>query len=311
MTDRGGQPGGLFAIDAGTGRVIKRIDVGRNPIGAVAPRSTGKIYTTNESSDSISVVSERSLIEVDQIATGSGSKPHHVAQSPDGRFVYAALFGGSNVAVVETRTDELVETLVMSARPQIKTHAVWVGADGATLLAANTFTPTSAPGTVSAMDLRSRTLLWEVEVGRNPSEVLVTNDGRTAYVSVRDEGLVRVLDLTTSPPAIVGEGAVGAQPDTLQLTNDGRTLVVALRGTSDVTLLDPSTLLAHVVDVPGTTTGHHWLSANGRYTFVAIEHPSEPGVAVIDNQERSVVDMYPLPAGSRPHGVLYQPSVLR
>ncbi len=315
VTDRAGTPGGLFAIDAGTGEVFERVAVGLNPIGAVAPRGSAKVYTSNENSDSVSVVSKQSLGQMKTIPTGTGSKPHHLAQGRGGSSVFAALFGTSTVAVIDTDLDELARTLAMSDRPGIKTHSVWPSTDGRALYGANTFAPTSAPGqtgTVSKVDLRTGMLLWEVEVGQNPSEVLVTNDGSTAYVSVRDEDVVKVLDLTAEPPTIVGEGFVGDQPDTLQLTNDGRTLVVALRGKpAQVTLLDTSSLEADIISVPGTTTGHQWLSANGRYTFLAVEDPSAPGIAVIDNRNGALVEKYLLPAGSRPHGVFYEPSRLR
>ena len=315
VTDRAGQPGGLFALDAGSGEVIERVAIGLNPIGAVAPVGTRKVYATNETSNSVSVVSKSPLREVKQIPTGAGSKPHHLVEGRGGRSVYAALFGSSTVAVIDTTVDEVAGTLAMSSRPGVKTHAVSAGRDGRTLYGANTFGPTPEPqrsGTVSAVDTGTGRLLWEVEVGRNPSEVLVTRDARTAYVSVRDEDVVKVLDLTGDQPTIVGEGFVGDQPDTLQLTSDGQTLVVALRGTpAQVALLNTSTLVAKFVGLPGTTTGHQWLSTNGRYTFVAVEDPAAPGVAVIDNRTGAFVEKFVLPAGTRPHGVFYEPSRLR
>lgn len=54
----------------------------------------------------------------------------------------------------------------------------------------------------------------------------------------------------------------------------------------------------------GTTAGHEWLSANGRYTFAAFEGPGA-GVAVVDNKAHAVVATYPYPGGGRPHGVYY------
>jgi hypothetical protein len=74
-------------------------------------------------------------------------------------------------------------------------------------------------------------------------------------------------------------------------------------------LLDTETFAVQIVNIPGhTTTGHHWLSADGKYSFVAVESPG--GVAVIDNRTGGVIADYPYPnppGGSRPHGVFYQP----
>jgi hypothetical protein len=114
---------------------------------------------------------------------------------------------------------------------------------------------------------------------------------------------------------VIGEAEAKSQPDTLSLTNDGKTLVVGLRtsptGKARAALIDTATLTTRYVEMPThTTTGHQWLSANGKFTFIAVESPG--AVAVIDNAAGSVVDEYPYPGGgSRPHGVFYQPQVLR
>jgi len=151
----------------------------------------------------------------------------------------------------------------------------------------------------------------EPAVGQRPSEILVALDDRTAYVSVRNENKIKEVDLTA--PRLTGrEVNVGVQPDTLQLTPDQATLVVALRGTpAQVSLVTTKTSQLQVtkVSVPGTTTGHQWLSRSGRYTFVATEGPpvGAAGVAVIDNWTARSVAHYPYPGGGRPHGVYYDP----
>jgi hypothetical protein len=75
-------------------------------------------------------------------------------------------------------------------------------------------------------------------------------------------------------------------------------------------LIDTATLTTRYVEMPAhTTTGHQWLSANGKYTFMAVESPG--ALAVIDNEAAEVVADYPYPGGARPHGVFYEPQVLR
>lgn len=116
---------------------------------------------------------------------------------------------------------------------------------------------------------------------------------------------------------MIGSADVLNQPDTLQLTNDSKTLVVGLRAAppgapARMALIDTETLTTRYVDLPGTTTGHQWLSANGHYTFIALEMSAAPGaIAVVDNSEAAVVAVYSYPGGARPHGVFYEPSVLR
>lgn len=305
--------GSVTVFDAGTLAVIDTITVGSKPTAVLRAKGTDKVYVSNGSpSNSVSVISRDTLSVIDTIEMGAASDPHHMAQSRDGSAVYVALFGTNKVAVIDTATDT-VRTLEASGNPRAKTHAVWTGKDG-TLYATNSLgsAASSDQGTVSAIDVSTGSLLWEIVVGRNPSEVLVTNSGKTAYVTVRTEDAVKVLDLTVDPPTVSATVPIGKQPDTLQLTNDHRTLVVALRGAPAVTLLDTVTLETRTVVVAGTTTGHQWLSANGRYTFLAVVEPSgQSGVAVIDNRTAEVVSGYQFPGTADPHGVFFEPSKLR
>jgi DNA-binding beta-propeller fold protein YncE len=54
----------------------------------------------------------------------------------------------------------------------------------------------------------------------------VTPNRKTAYVTVRNDNRVRVLDVSGDEPQLIGETFIGVQPDTMQMTNDGKTLVV-------------------------------------------------------------------------------------
>jgi len=218
--------------------------------------------------------------------------------------------------VIDTRTGGH-RSLVASASPTAKTHAVWVSRGGRTVYAVN-----SEADTFTALDAATGQPRWfDIPVGDQPSEVLVTPSGRTAWISIRGEDKIGVFRLGGATPRKLAEVAVGDQPDTLQLTPDGKTLVVALRGTfpspdgtaARVDLIDTRSLRATPVFVEGaTTTGHQWLSPDGRYTYVAIESaagaPLPPGVAVIDNRRAAVVATWAYPGGGRPHGVYFEPS---
>jgi YVTN family beta-propeller protein len=305
----------VTAYDARTGAVLRTVNVGAKPIGVVAPPGRRTVYVSNESDDTISVIDEAtggtSLI-------GVGDGPHHMVHSRSGRFVYFGEFNTNTVGVLDTRTGAY-RHLTASASPTAKTHAVWVSRGGRTVYAVN-----SEADTFTALDTASGRPRWfDVPVGDQPSEVLVTASGRTAYISIRGEDKIGVLRLAAGGPRKVAEVAVGDQPDTLQLTPDGRTLVVASRGTfpspdgtaARVDLIDTRSLQATPVLIEGaTTTGHQWLSPDGRYTYVAIEAaagaPLPPGVAVIDNRRAAVVATWAYPGGGRPHGVYFEPTAL-
>ena len=295
----------ITAFDGRTGAALMTIPVGANPIDIVAPRNTRKVYVSNEDSNTISVISKDSLSPLADVPMPTrNGRPHHLVQSPDGRFVYVAEFGSHRVAVIDTLTDTVVREYDAGANGA-KTHAVGVSPDGRTLYAVN-----SGANEIAALDASTGEGKWNLDVGQNPSEILVTPAGLIGYVSVRGENSVKVLDLQVG--AVVEEVRVGPEPDTMQLTNDGRTLVVALRGTpAYVALVDTNDYTGvRWTQLDGTTTGHQWLSADGAQTFVAVEG-ARAGIGVIDNQTGRTVASYsyPVPNGAttpaRPHGVFH------
>lgn len=303
----------VAAYDARTGELLRTVKVGAKPIGVVAPPESTSVYVSNESDDTVSVIDEATGA-TSTIAAGDG--PHHMVHSRGGRFVFFGEFNANTVGVIDTRTGGH-RSLVASASPTAKTHAVWVSRGGRTVYAVN-----SEADTFTALDAATgRPRFIDVPVGDQPSEVLVTPSGRTAYLSIRGEDKIGVFRLGGATPRKVAEVAVGDQPDTLQLTPDGRTLVVALRGTfpspdgtaARVDLVDTRSLRVTPVFVEGaTTTGHQWLSPDGRRTYVAIESaagaPLPPGVAVIDNRRAEVVATWAYPGGGRPHGIYFEPT---
>lgn len=283
--------------NAATGAVLATIPVGAVPTDVREARGTQKLYTSDEGSNQLSVISKETLSVIANISMGP--RPHHMAASRDGKFVYAAEFGSNQIGVVDTETDTRVAGFATSRSADARAHALDITRNGRRLYATNEVT-----NDIGAIDAQSGELLWNLPVGNRPSEVLVSANGRTAYVTVRNEDKLKVVDLRI--PEIVDETVVGTQPDTIRVTPDQETLVIALRGTpAQVALVDTETLDVTHVDIPGTTTGHHWLSKNGRYSFVAVEGPGS--VAVMDNKSAKVLRIYPYPGGRRPHGVFFEP----
>src|SRR6266498_1595621 len=301
----------LAAFDPSTGDVLGVVPIGRRPIGVTAPHGTGRVYTADERSNQLSVLSKADFSIVAQIPTGAASFPHHIMATPNGKFVYFGRYNTNTVGVVDTSLDEMVAVWPASQNPAAKTHAVWITNDGKDLYATNEGATQSSPGTLSKLDARTGELVWEFGIGTRPSEVLVTPNGKTAYVSVRNDDRLRVLDVSARQPRLVGETFIGVHPDTLQVTNDGKTLVVGLRSIPQMALMDTDTLEVRFVSFPSYgISGHEWLSANGAYTFIALESlvTTTPGaIAVVENDRGEILDTWPYPGGPWPHGVFYEP----
>ena len=314
VTERTSGSSTVAAIDAASGAPLGITPVGNLPIGITAPVGTNKVYSSDEGADQVSVIDRNTVTAMTSIPMGAGSKPHHLMASRNGRYVYVALFGTNTVGVVDTRVDEKVASLVVSFHPDAKTHAVWITPNGRYLYATNERPSNPTQGTFSKFDIAGGTLLWEHVVGTRPSEVLVDND--VAYVSVRNEHLIKVYDVGGAAPNLIGQAEANLMPDTLSLTNDKRTLIVGLRGTparmafiDTEAFMGTGTVIPHYLALPGATTGHQWLSSSGHLTYIALERPGQIGV--VDNLGRTVVTTYPYPNGmTLPHGVYFEQSPL-
>jgi YVTN family beta-propeller protein len=184
----------VTAYDARTGAVLRTVNVGAKPIGVVAPPRASTVYVSNESDDTITLI-DQATGRTSTIAVGDG--PHHMVHSPSGRFVYFGEFNTNTVGAIDARSGGY-RSLVASASPTAKTHAVWVGGRGGrTLYAVN-----SEADTFTALDAATGRPRWfDVPVGDQPSEVLVTPSGRIAYISIRGEDKIGSLPPRRRQPA--------------------------------------------------------------------------------------------------------------
>ena len=304
VTERTSGRSTVAAIDASTGDSLGITTVGNAPIGITAPVGKNKVYSSDEGADQVSVIDKDTVTIAAVINMGVGSKPHHLMASRNGRYVYVALFGTNTVGVVDTLADEKVADLVVSFHGDAKTHAVWITSNGRYLYATNERPSNPTQGTFSKYDIHAGELVWEKVVGNRPSEVLVDDD--IAYVSVRNEHVIKVFDVGGPTPEPLGQAPANSSPDTLSLTNDKRTLIVGLRGIpARMAFIDTESLMPQYLALPGATTGHQWLSSNGHLTYIALESPG--GIGVVDNLTRTLVTSYPYPNGlTQPHGVFFE-----
>lgn len=113
--------------DAATGLLRGSVAVEQAPIGILVPPGTGKVYVSNEGSNTVSVLSASTMALLKTIATGP--RPHHMMHDSSG-FVYVAEFGSNQVGLIDTRTDTRIAGLPASSSPAARTHASWPGPDG-------------------------------------------------------------------------------------------------------------------------------------------------------------------------------------
>jgi YVTN family beta-propeller protein len=176
--------------------VTATYDVGDGPWGVAAVYdevdATVKVYVSNHEADSVSIISNGGVEEIENIGDG----PLGVALTPDGRYLYVALYNADQVAIIDTDSLSVVKTLTVGNAP----WGVAVGVEGAYVFVTN-----SGSNTVSLIDTGTQTVSATYSTGGQPFGVAAPSNGIYAYV-VNHAGN----SLTKITPASAAVQTIGA-----------------------------------------------------------------------------------------------------
>lgn len=288
----------IRGFDAATGEIVGTINMAALSQPGDLAYAKRKLYVAEEFGvpPAIAIVDADTGVILKRIFTGP--RPHHVHASVGGNLISYGVFGTNRVGIIDTQTDTLLGEWQASANAAARSHAGVFSPDGHIVYVAN-----DVVNELAAVDPLTGELLWTMTVP-NAHELVVTHNGKIAYVSSRASNRLRIVDLERHE--IIQEIVLGPLPDTLQLSANEKLLTVGLRGSpAQIAVLDTETLTYEIVTIgsTGTIAGHQWTSPNGHFTFASFEGPGA-GVAVIEHGEHSLVlDILDYPG--RPHGVTF------
>ena len=309
--------GTVTVFDADTGEVLTDAPVlvgltdksGTHDL--VVSKRLRKAFIVNETEKTVSVRSASTLELIDTIPIDD-TRPHHIELSPDGKTAYVGLFATNRIAAIDGRTHHVdyYTTSQGSQTPLPLAHAPRPSPDGRLI-----FVPHEVGNLVTKLSARTGQFLASVSPGKTaagaPSEVLPTRDGETLYVSMRDEGTIKTIDVDTfTVTGDVWVGGPGSQPESLILTPDERILIVSLRG-SPARLAFVNTRhmrLITTIDIAGQGTFGDLAvgSPDGRYVYATFDATAtgQGGVVKFDLWRRTL-DTWLYPTTGRPHGIYY------
>jgi YVTN family beta-propeller protein len=215
-----------------------------------------KVYVADEESDTVSALDAATFKKVGTIAVGR--EPHNIQVAPDGKLAWV------------TNNGEPSKGAADAAHPGMPTreHAAMEGR-----------------GEVWAIDTTTDTVVAKVPVGKHPAHVVLTPDGRYAYVTNAGENTVSVLDTTAQQ--VVATIPVGTYPHGIRISPDGKQAYVANLKGGTVSVIDTEAR-KEVARIPaGKGPAQVGFSPDSRLAFVSL---SEEGkVAVIDPATRKVL----------------------
>ncbi|MDP8224079.1 MAG: bifunctional YncE family protein/alkaline phosphatase family protein [Candidatus Lernaella stagnicola] len=159
--------------------------------------------------------------------------PSGLALSPDERWLYVACMHGNRLAVV----DLLQGVEVDSIPTHLYALDVKITSDGQL-----GFVSSVGRGLVTAIDLQTREVLTDIEVGKNPEGMDISPDDQTLYVANSDSDTVSVVDIDTFTeidtwPLYTGDLVkLGASPVGVAATADR--VYVVCSGTNEIAVFD-------------------------------------------------------------------------
>ncbi len=296
--------------------------------GFAAPAAAKTAIVLNSDDDSLSVVDGDSYRETSRVPIGRS--PHHLAVTPDQRYLIIAMAIGNELVFIDRATGTIARRIEVSDPYQIgfSPDGHWFVANSLRLdridiydgddfklvhrLPAETmpshigFSPDSTTAYVTlqgsnkltAVDLASGKTLWTVPVGPQPAGVWVRPSG-TILVAVM--GSDHIVEIDPRDGAILRRIQTGRGAHNFQRAPDGKTLYVSNRVAGTISTLNPDSLaVTGTLAAPGgpddmvfTPDGRElWVTGRWRAWVDVIETATGTLRATI-------------PVGRSPHGIFF------
>ncbi|MEV4639706.1 YncE family protein [Actinoplanes sp. NPDC049548] len=200
---------GVAVVDAAGRKVVRYLATGRQPY-TLAVGPDDRLWVPIHSEGRIEIHETRGVQRADARVTVPPN-PHAVAFSAGLRRAFSANHESNAVAVIDMRTDRLLQSIPVSRAP----HSVAVSPDGRTVLVAG-----YEADTADLIDASTLRRTGPLPVGSKPQSVAFAGDGRHAYVVNEGSNTVSVLDARTG--AVTATVRVGRSPRTVAVSPDGR-----------------------------------------------------------------------------------------
>ncbi len=246
-------------IDLDTGKEIKRVAGFVEPHGFSVVPGDAKVYVSNFGAHEVGVLEAPSLRVARRLAVGEAHragtrKPErfqselkgiaHPTLTMDGAYAYAADGDSGMVAVIDTRTDQVVTTLTVGKAP----WRAYASPDGQWMLV-----PNNGDRTVSAINTATRKVAATLRGGPEMTGINYALGGTKAYIISRGESAVYIYDMRTLRLITRLKIGAGLAPEVASTTADGKKIYLASSSDDAVYVIDATTdRVTRIADV-----GHH------------------------------------------------------
>lgn len=222
-----------------------------------ATLAAGKVYVANEGANTVNILDADSLQGITKVNVGK--MPHNVQVSPDGKAVWV-----TNSGSVDNKMEMSGQ---MDMHGDDHQHA------------------SAKPGEVWVIDTQSKAITGKAVVGHHPAHVVLSRDGKYAYVTNSGDNTVSVIDVQTMRSA--GLIQAGHFPHGLRVSPDGNEIYVANMKGGNVSVIDTTTNTEKMKIEAGKMPAQVAFTPDGKKVFVSLS--GENAVAAIDTATHKVV----------------------
>ena len=191
-------------VDLPSFAAVGTVGVGSGPWGVAArydeDLAANLVYVSNYTDDSISVITDDGSSTSVETISSVGNGPVGVALTPDGAYLYVALYNNGlvgSLVVIRTSDNSVVQTIGLQSGP----WGAAVGSDGDYAFITN-----SESDSVSVIRTSDRVLLGSFVVGDQPMGVAAAKNGDFAYVVNQLGNSISRISVPDGTVTVVGSG---------------------------------------------------------------------------------------------------------
>ena len=284
------ESGTVSVIDPDLMKVVVTIDArGYQTDDLLLAPDQSRLFATNMHNGTLVVVETVAHEVIATIPTGRAA--HALALTPDGKQVWVVNGEEEYLTVVDVPSLKIVGRVDLG-------HIIGTGYIRFTPSGTRAFVTNPILGTMSAIDVASKKVIATIEVGKHPTFIQETSDGRRIWGT--DTGGDEIYALDAFSNRLLGKLTVGMAPNHLAIVGD--TLYVTVGGTNEVAVVGDVMGQVSVkgrIKVGGRPRGIR-PSPDGKRLYVTSEGTNE--LNVIDIAAQKVVGT--IPVGRRPVAVV-------
>ena len=194
----------VSVIDAKTYKIIQTISTGKGPHGFRISKDSHYAYIANMGEDTVSVINLFDLKEERKIKVGK--TPVTTGITSDGKTLVVTLNAENSLAILDLATDNIKKIQVGYGPAQ-----VFIEPDDKFIFVANQGTEARPSNTVSKIDLKAKSVVATIVVGKGAHGVVTDNNGKFIYVTNMFDNTVSVID--NSRNEVIATVPVGQTPN--------------------------------------------------------------------------------------------------